>query len=348
MSSLDLWVSNPKERKIHSLYDVYYSTGGVSNIGGGSDVWVRHWIEEIAPKLDKPFKLLIDRDRLLTDKDIGIKPIYRNHPDFKKTLDGAEKIHILHGYYEPTQVILDNADKIETNIMHCSIYKSLRAHKDLGLPWLKHFLAEGSWEKQMLDIAKKTIWIGLDKTIYHDNYDIIDIPNFYEFKQDGIAVESNRVGFCSRMETRKAPHFLEDIPSYFFTRVDHFQEWKNKLGLKFSNSKLYQYRWERLESFLQRYDWGISHSAHIYEPFGYSIFQAIDYGKLPILSEDWLPNIEYPYRASTKEKFEEVYKDICNVNVVARQTLLQYLRSNLLKYDNKEEWANKYLEIYNS
>ena len=30
-------------------YDVYYSTGGVSNIGGGSDVWVRHWIEEIAP-----------------------------------------------------------------------------------------------------------------------------------------------------------------------------------------------------------------------------------------------------------------------------------------------------------
>ena len=93
---------------------------------------------------------------------------------------------------------------------------------------------------------------------------------------------------------------------------------------------------------------GRSHSAHIYEPFGYSIFQAIDYGKLPILSEDWLPNIEYPYRASTKEKFEEVYKDICNVNVVARQTLLQYLRSNLLKYDNKEEWANKYLEIYNS
>ena len=43
-------------------YDVYYSTGGVSNIGGGSDVWVRHWIEEIAPKLNKPFKLLIDNE----------------------------------------------------------------------------------------------------------------------------------------------------------------------------------------------------------------------------------------------------------------------------------------------
>ena len=88
-------------------YDVYYSTGGVSNIGGGSDVWVGYWIEEIAPKLNKSFYLLIDRDRLQTDKDIGIKPIYRNHSDFKKILDGAEKIHILHGYYEPTKVILD-------------------------------------------------------------------------------------------------------------------------------------------------------------------------------------------------------------------------------------------------
>ena len=329
-------------------YDVYYSTGGVSNIGGGSDVWVRHWIEEIAPKLDKPFKLLIDRDRLQSDEDIDIQVIYRNHPDFYDLLNGAEKIHILHGYYEPTKVILDNADKIETNIMHCSLYKSLRAHKDLGLSWLKHFSAEDSWEREMLDIAKKTIWIGLDKTIYHDNYDIIDIPNFYEFKQDGIAVESNRVGFCSRMETRKAPHFLENIPSYFFTRVDHFQEWREKLRLEFNKSKLYQFRWERLESFLQRDDWGISHSAHIYEPFGYSIFQAIDYGKLPILSEDWLPNIAYPYRASTKEKFEEVYEEICDVRVEARQTLLQHLKAHLSEYDNKEDWTNKYLEIYNS
>ena len=314
-------------------YDVYYSTGGVSNIGGGSDVWVRHWIEEIAPKLNKTFYLLIDRNKLETDRDVGIKATYKNHPDFNKILDGAEKIHILHGYYEPTKAILDNVDKIESNVMHCSLYKSLRAHHDLGLSWLKHFSAEDSWEKEMLDIAKKTIWIGLDKTIYHDNYDIIDIPNFYEFKANKIVIDNN---------------FLENIPSYFFTRVDHFQEWKEKLGLKFSKSRLYQYRWEKLEGFLLRDDWGISHSAHIYEPFGYSIFQAIDYGKLPILSEDWLPNIEYPYRASTKEKFEEVYKDICNVNVVARQTLLQYLRSNLSKYDNKKEWVNKYLEIYNS
>jgi len=56
-------------------YDVYYSTGGVSNIGGGSDVWVTHWIKEIAPKLDKPFRLLIDRNKLTSDVDVNIQVI---------------------------------------------------------------------------------------------------------------------------------------------------------------------------------------------------------------------------------------------------------------------------------
>ena len=329
-------------------YDVYYSTGGVSNIGGGSDVWVRHWIEEIAPKLNKPFYLLIDRNRLETDKDVGIQAIYRNHPDFHTILDNTEKIHILHGYYEPTKIILDNADKIETNIMHCTLYKSLRAHHDLGLSWLKHFKSDFSWESKMLDVAKRTIWIGLSDTDYHKDYDIIDIPNFYEFKGDSKAVESNTVGFCSRMETRKAPHFLEDIPSYFFTRVDHFQEWRKKLNLKFNKSKLYQYRWEKLKKFLQRDDWGISHSAHIYEPFGYSIFQAVDYGKIPIISEDWLHEIEYPFRASTKEKFEECWKQICELDTNQRQGYIDYLRDKLNRYTNKKEWVDKYLEIYNS
>ena len=150
-------------------------------------------------------------------------------------------------------------------------------------------------------------------------------------------LESNKVGFCSRMETRKAPHFLDNIPSYFFTRVDHFQEWRETLDLKFSKSRLYQYRWERLESFLQRSDWGISHSAHIYEPFGYSIFQAVDYGKMPILSEDWLHEIYYNQMVR-----------ICELSVSERQGYIDYLKTKLNKFTGKKEWVNKYLEIYNS
>ena len=311
--------------------DIYYSTGGKNLVGGGSDVWVNHWVDEIQPKLDRPSKLVIHQDN-----------------DVKKDLDEADRIHILHGYYTPNQVVLDYKDKIYSNVMHVELKKSLNAHKDLELPLLKHFNASIEYEKDILNIAKKTIWIGLYESSYHNDYDIIDIPNFYEFKGDSKAVESNRVGFCSRMETRKAPHFLENIPSYFFTRVDHFQEWREKLRLEFNKSKLYQFRWERLESFLQRDDWGISHSAHIYEPFGYSIFQAVDYGKIPILSEDWLHEIEYPFRASTKEDFEECWKQICKLDVNQRQDYIDYLKDKLIKFTDKKQWVDKYLEIYNS
>ena len=44
-------------------YDVYYSTGGGSLVGGGADVWVNHWIENIAPHLKVKPRLLIHRTR---------------------------------------------------------------------------------------------------------------------------------------------------------------------------------------------------------------------------------------------------------------------------------------------
>ena len=311
--------------------DIYYSTGGKNLVGGGSDVWVNHWVDEIQPKLDRPSKLVIHQDN-----------------DVRKDLDEADRIHILHGYYTPNQVVLDYKDKIYSNVMHVELKKSLNAHKDLELPLLKHFNASIEYEKDILNIAKKTIWIGLYESSYHNDYDIIDIPNFYEFNEDGITIDSNRVGFCSRMETRKAPHFLNDIDSYFFTNVEHFAWWRENLNYNFTKTKLFQFQYKNLKKFLRRDDWGISHSAHIHEPFGYSIFQAVDYGKIPILSEDWLHEIEYPFRASTKEKFEECWKQICELDINQRQGYIDYLRDKLDRYTDKKEWVDKYLEIYNS
>ena len=311
--------------------DIYYSTGGKNLVGGGSDVWVNHWVDEIQPKLDRPSKLVIHQNN-----------------DVKKDLDEADRIHILHGYYTPNQVVLDYKDKIYSNVMHVELKKSLNAHKDLELPLLKHFNASIEYEKDILNIAKKTIWIGLYESSYHNDYDIIDIPNFYEFNEDGITIDSNRVGFCSRMETRKAPHFLNDIDSYFFTNVEHFAWWRENLNYNFTKTKLFQFQYKNLKKFLRRDDWGISHSAHIHEPFGYSIFQAVDYGKIPIISEDWLHEIEYPFRASTKEKFEECWKQICELDTNQRQGYIDYLRDKLNRYTNKKEWVDKYLEIYNS
>ena len=311
--------------------DIYYSTGGKNLVGGGSDVWVNHWVDEIQPKLDRPSKLVIHQDN-----------------DVKKDLDEADRIHILHGYYTPNQVVLDYKDKIYSNVMHVELKKSLNAHKDLELPLLKHFNASIEYEKDILSIAKKTIWIGLYESSYHNDYDIIDIPNFYEFNEDGITIDSNRVGFCSRMETRKAPHFLNDIDSYFFTNVEHFAWWRENLNYNFTKTKLFQFQYKNLKKFLRRDDWGISHSAHIHEPFGYSIFQAVDYGKIPILSEDWLHEIEYPFRASTKEDFEECWKQICKLDVNQRQDYIDYLKDKLIKFTDKKQWVDKYLEIYNS
>ena len=311
--------------------DIYYSTGGKNLVGGGSDVWVNHWVDEIQPKLDRPSKLVIHQDN-----------------DVRKDLDEADRIHILHGYYTPNQVVLDYKDKIYSNVMHVELKKSLNAHKDLELPLLKHFNASIEYEKDILNIAKKTIWIGLYESSYHNDYDIIDIPNFYEFNEDGITIDSNRVGFCSRMETRKAPHFLNDIDSYFFTNVEHFAWWRENLNYNFTKTKLFQFQYKNLKKFLRRDDWGISHSAHIHEPFGYSIFQAVDYGKIPILSEDWLHEIEYPFRASTKEDFEECWKQICKLDVNQRQDYIDYLKDKLIKFTDKKQWVDKYLEIYNS
>ena len=311
--------------------DIYYSTGGKNLVGGGSDVWVNHWVDEIQPKLDRPSKLVIHQDN-----------------DVRKDLDEADRIHILHGYYTPNQVVLDYKDKIYSNVMHVELKKSLNAHKDLELPLLKHFNASIEYEKDILNIAKKTIWIGLYESSYHNNYDIIDIPNFYEFNEGGITIDSNRVGFCSRMETRKAPHFLNDIDSYFFTNVEHFAWWRENLNYNFTKTKLFQFQYKNLKKFLRRDDWGISHSAHIHEPFGYSIFQAVDYGKIPILSEDWLHEIEYPFRASTKEDFEECWKQICKLDVNQRQDYIDYLKDKLIKFTDKKQWVDKYLEIYNS
>jgi hypothetical protein len=94
-------------------------------------------------------------------------------------------------------------------------------------------------------------------------------------------------------------------------------------------------------------DWGISHSAHIYEPFGYSIFQAVDWGKIPILAHDWLPEYDYPFRASSKQEFHEQYKNICDLTLQERRDYLFPLREHLKQWDNKEQWRDRLLEIYN-
>ena len=174
--------------------DIYYSTGGKNLVGGGSDVWVNHWVDEIQPKLDRPSKLVIHQDN-----------------DVKKDLDEADRIHILHGYYTPNQVVLDYKDKIYSNVMHVELKKSLNAHKDLELPLLKHFNASIEYEKDILNIAKKTIWIGLYESSYLNDYDIIDYKSFIS---DNSLKQCNIASTLLKIQERKT-YFLIKREKYF-------------------------------------------------------------------------------------------------------------------------------------
>ena len=381
-------------------YDVYYSTGGGSLVGGGADVWVNHWIEEIAPKLKvvpklmihwnkpivdwtteqhKDFKKKIDsgdrgndgrqvhkklneRFKETTDK-LEKKRTYKDvlktelkhywqgddPEEFGEILNGARRIHILHGYYHPHRYIRDNKDKIYTNAVHCDVSSALKAPFLLGLKTGFNFAMSPNWETEIVGYAKKPFWIGVDKpkleTEHNDK--VLHIPNFYEFNHNYDFTDSNKVGFASRCETRKCPHFLAGIDSEFFTDPKDVQWWRRNIGTDTSKWKVFTFKYENIDRFYHR-DWGISHSAHIVEPFGYSIFQAIDYGKVPILAGDWLTEYDYPFRASNPVEFHEQYRKLCEVSLDGRRNLLWPLREYLTeKFDNKEEWTEKMLKLYN-
>jgi|TARA_R100000734_G_C3316028_1_gene108328 hypothetical protein len=334
------------------MFDVYYSTGGGSLVYGGSDVWVNKWLKEVSPKLTYPSKLLIHRNRiddLNVEFDTDVEVVWQSDDPikFEQYIKECRRINILHGYYTPHKLISEHRDKIHSNVVHVSLDLSLQAGFTLNLPRLMHFASSKEWERDVLKWSKHKIWIGVQKTPLHKDFDLIDIPNYYEFERNKDIVMNDTIGFAARMETRKAPHFLLGHKSFAFTDIFDVQEWERKLKIKFSDTRFYQFKYQFLKRFLDRDDWGISHSAHLNEPFGYSIFEAIDYGKLPILPHNWCDDMHYPFRATTKEEFDKCVEEIKTLSESHRKILLEGLRKNLKKYDNKEEWVEKYLRIYN-
>ena len=63
---------------------------------------------------------------------------------------------------------------------------------------------------------------------------------------------------------------------------------------------------------------------------------------------DWIKDFKYPFRSFTKEQFKEQVDNISNLSVQERNDYLDDFREYLRRYDNKSEWSDKYLEIYNS
>ena len=114
-----------------------------------------------------------------------------------------------------------------------------------------------------------------------------------------------------------------------------------------SKMKIYHYKPEFKDTFYNM-DWGISHSCFTYEPFGYSIFEAVDYGKLPILHSTWCKDFEYPYRASSKKEFNDIYTKLINTSYEEKNKWFLSVRKMMKdNFTDKNKWINKLLDIYN-
>ena len=333
------------------MYDVYYTTGGGPWVNAGTDTWVNIWLEEIAPKLKVKPVLLIHRNKPRNFKEYDYQfPIETHwHGDdlkkFEKIIKDCRRIHILHGHYTPMRVLVENNHKIYSNVLHNSVRHILMPGVMDDTPISDHPYHDSKWESDMVGYAKKNIWIGL-YNIIHEN---INIPNFYEFKHNLPLSKSNYLGFAARCEGRKNPHFLERKEGYVFTDSDLFKTlWKQDQKLDLRKIKIYHYDSKFKDTFYNM-DWGISHSAFTFEPFGYGIFEAVDRGKLPILHKTWLPEFEYPYRVSSKKEFDDIYNRLKETPYEEKNkwflTLKQYMKDN---FTNKDKWVRELLDIYNS
>tara|TARA_B100002019_G_scaffold286513_1_gene297077 strand:- start:180 stop:1355 length:1176 start_codon:yes stop_codon:yes gene_type:complete len=370
---------------LNEPYDVYVATevGNVSN--GGVSKWVDDWVNNVAPHLIvKPILILeieqqpdwinfveqfvdvIHRPGSTWEWEYTMSQLpianYFSLPD-RRTVDmvikGARKFHLL-SYPLPIMMYGNSKDwsvekmrkiykrKIDSVCIHSLESETLKYQQKLRKFTKKSLGYQQKsidFQNSLIKDSETSIWIGLDN---EEDFDFM-IPNVYKFEHNLSAVDSNIVGFPARCEPRKNLHYLQKIESIALTSEvsfkSSFDDYRKKV--KFSNLKIKDYRADKIESFYKRDDWGISHSCFENEPFGYGIFQSIDFGKIPILHKNWCKKMKYPFRASTQKQFEKQYAEISNLSVEDRNTYLGDLRDYLSKYSSIGEWRDKLLSIYN-
>jgi hypothetical protein len=146
------------------------------------------------------------------------------------------------------------------------------------------------------------------------------------------------------MESRKNPHFLSSQKGFLLTNIGDWKNLKETYFIDDKQLKLYSWKPEILDSFMRK-NWSISHSCHTNEPFGYSIFQAVDYGKMPILHTSWEPNLDYKYTS------ESIIGFLLQITVISEDSdeILQKeftkLKNFMKKFDNKEMWISRMVSL---
>mgnify|MGYP001249489465 FL=1 len=323
------------------------TTGFGNIIQGGADIWTNHFINLVLPQLSDDYIIFVD----------GRKPVgfetsltnyhfhYDNNNKSEQLLKDCTEIHFLHANYHKREHLWKHKDKWGNIFVHAYLPDMLKYGDST-----KQFQTNIDTEAvdDLMKYCKQRIWIGLTDSQLFTDYpnNTITIPNFYEFKIDLLLekLTDSKIGFTSRIESRKNVHYLDKHRGFVLSGK---YDWKNIVETNqydFNHIKFYQWNSEILDLFMKK-DWSISHSCHTNEPFGYSIFQAVDYGKLPILHSDW-GDVDYKYRASSKKEFDSMVEIICRDSYEEQLDNWVRLSEWMMKYDNKWEWRDKIKNLF--
>lgn len=336
------------------MFDVLVTTGAGNITFGGSDIWVNNFVENVIPYLEYPVVLLID-----SKKPVGFLPesLPCQYMFSKETpllvdplLRNARKIHFLHNNYFERPQLWEYKDKFDLCFVHAYIKEIINTNIDLGLNkvWLPTTM-DLQWEQDVLKQCKRIVWIGCNDGLVQKDFKkkVIQIPNYYEFRYNrDYKWNTDKIGYAARSETRKCFHFLDKHIGYACTDWMGYENLKEGLDLDLRKIRFYPYNLENHRNFFNL-DFTPFHACYINEPFGYSIFNAIDYGKLPILNRFWMPGIKYKYRANTKEEFDKIYETMCNDFEVEREHNFKLLKEALQQYTSKEQWIYEITNLFN-
>ena len=336
------------------MFDLLVTTGAGNVPMGGSDIWVNNFLENVVPFLEYPIVLLIDGRKpngfepssipcqfcFSKEQPLLVEPLLRN----------CRRIHFLHNNYYRRDELWEYKHKFHTIFCHAYIKEIINTNVELGLDrvYLPTTM-DLQWEQDVMNKCKQIVWIGCNDGLVQKDFKdkCIQIPNYYEFQiNNEYRWNTEKIGYAARSETRKCFHFLDGYNGYTCTDWMGYENLKEGLNLDLKKVRFYPYNLENHKNFFNL-DFTPFHGCYVNEPFGYSIFNAIDYGKLPILNKFWLPKIDYKYRANTKEQFNEMYEIMCNDFEVERQYQFKLLKSALLKYDNKREWILSIVNLLN-
>lgn len=336
------------------LHKILLCTGAGNTIVGGADMWVNDFLTYVWPTLPlrKTWKLLIDSKRP-TNFNAGSLPkglTYHFHGDnpevTEEWLKTCQEIHVLHPHYHKRPHIWHHEDKFKSVFVHA--YAKDIVNVLNKIPELKQLQTQTNIDEvfynEYLSTFKKRVWIGNNYSSLLDDFPnyTYRIPNFYQFKHNlnlTTHIDNSRIGFASRAETRKCLHWLNGHQGFALTSQYDVKNLRDTTTYSLKDIDIYQWEPEIHHQFMLK-NWGIFHGAYFQEPFGYSIFQAVDYGKLPILNWDWAPEVDYKYRVGNKMEFDKCVKTILKDSYETRFENFMRLKAYMIQFGNVERWVD--------